>query len=71
MQDNNIAMHSRHNEAFITFVTKTFIRNVKNKISICMTSISKNVDADELDDIVNKYNNALYSTIKMEPANVK
>ena len=29
-----------------------------------MTSISKNVYVDKLDDIVNKYNNAYNSTIK-------
>ena len=32
-----------------------FIRNLKNKISKHMTSISKNVCIDKLDDIVNKY----------------
>ena len=36
-----------------------------------MTSISKNVDIDKLDDIVNKYNNTYQSTIKMEPVFVK
>ena len=36
-----------------------------------MTSISKNVYIDKLDDIVNKYNNTYHSTIKMKPADVK
>ena len=36
-----------------------------------MTSISKNVYIDKLDDIVNEYNNTYYSTIKMKPADVK
>ena len=36
-----------------------------------MTSISKTVYIDKLDDIVNKYNNTSYSTIKMKPADVK
>ena len=36
-----------------------------------MTSTSKNVYIDKLDDIVNKYNNIYHSTIKMEPVNVK
>ena len=31
-----------------------------------MISVSKNVYIDELDDIVNKYNNAYHSTIKNE-----
>ena len=35
-----------------------------------MTSVSKNVYIDKLDDIVNKYNNT-YRTIKMKPADVK
>ena len=36
-----------------------------------MTSISKNVYIDKLDYIVNKYNNAYHSTIKMKPVEVK
>ena len=36
-----------------------------------MTSASKNVHIDKLDDTVNECNNTCHSTIKMEPANVK
>ena len=36
-----------------------------------MTSISKNVYTDKLDDIVNKYNNTYHTTIKMTPIDVK
>ena len=36
-----------------------------------MTSISKNVCIDKLDDIVNKYNNTYHGTIKMKPVHVK
>ena len=36
-----------------------------------MTSISKYVYIDKLDDIVNTYNNAYHSTIKMKPVDVK
>ena len=36
-----------------------------------MTSISKNVYIDKLDDTVNKYNNAYHSTSKMKPVDVK
>ena len=36
-----------------------------------MTSISKNVYIDKLDDIVNEYNNIYHRTIKMKPADVK
>ena len=36
-----------------------------------MTSVSKKVYIDELDDIVNKYNNTYRSTIKMKSVDVK
>ena len=36
-----------------------------------MTSVSKNVYIDKLDDIVNQYNNTYHSTIKMKPIDVK
>ena len=35
-----------------------------------MTAISKNIYFDVLDDIVDKYNNALHRTIKMKPIEV-
>ena len=36
-----------------------------------MTSISKNVYIDKLDDIVDEYNNTYHTTIKMKPIGVK
>ena len=36
-----------------------------------MASVSKNVDIDNLDDIVNKYNNTYHGTIKVKPVEVK
>ena len=36
-----------------------------------MTSVSKNVYIEKLDDIVNKYNNTYHSTIKVKPVDVK
>ena len=36
-----------------------------------MTSVSKNLYIDKLDDIVDKYNNIYHSTIKMKPVDVK
>ena len=36
-----------------------------------MTSISKNVYIDKLDDILHKYNNKKHRTIKMMPTDVK
>ena len=36
-----------------------------------MTTISKNVYIDKLDDIVDEYNNTYHKTIKMNPIDVK
>ena len=36
-----------------------------------MTSVSKNVYVNKLDDIVDEYNNTYYSTIKMKPVDVE
>ena len=36
-----------------------------------MTSISKNVYINKLEDIVNEYNNAYHKTIKVKPVDVK
>ena len=36
-----------------------------------MTSVSKNVDIDKLDDIVGQYNKICHRTIKMEPLDFK
>ena len=52
-------------------VAEKFIRTIKNKIYKYMTSISKNVYIDKLDDIVNEYNNTKHRTIKMKPIDVK
>ena len=52
-------------------VAERFIKTLKTKIYKYMTSISKNVYIDKLDDIVNEYNNTYHRTIKMKPADVK
>ena len=70
LQDNNIVMYSTQNEGK-SVVAERFIRTIKSKIYKCMTSISKNVYIDKLDDIVNEYNNTYHRTIKMKPINVK
>ena len=36
-----------------------------------MSSISKNVYIDQLDDIVNKYNNTYHNKIKMKSVDIK
>ena len=56
LQDNDIVIYSTHNEGKYV-VAERFTRTLKNKIYKYMTSISKNVYIDKLDDIVNEYNN--------------
>ena len=65
LQDNDIVMYSTNNEGK-SVIAERFIRTLKNKIYKYMTSISKNVYIDKLDDIVNKYNNTYHSTIKIK-----
>ena len=63
-------MYSTHNEGK-SVVAERFIRTLKGKIYKYMTSISKNVYIDKLDDIVDEYNNTYHTTIKMKPADIK
>ena len=67
---NGIEMYSSRNEGKSVIVER-FIRILKNKIYKYMTSISKNVYIDKLDDTVDKFNNTYHSTIKMKPVDVK
>ena len=70
LRDNDIVLHSTHNEGK-SVVAERFIRTLKSKIYKYMTSISKNVYIDKLDDIADEYNNAYRTTIKMKPIDVK
>ena len=45
-------------------VAERFIRTLKNKIYKYMTSISKKVYIEKLDDIINEYNIIYHRTIK-------
>ena len=69
LKDNDIEMYSIHNEGK-SVVAERFIRTLKNKIFKHMTAISKNVYFDVLDNIFNKYNNTVHSTIKIKPVDV-
>ena len=69
LQVNDTEMYSAYNKEK-SVVAERFIRALKNKIYEYMTSVWKNVYIDELDDIVNKYNNTCHNTIKMKPADV-
>ena len=62
-------MYSTYNKGK-SVVAERFIRTMKNKIFKHMTTISKNVYFDMLDDIVNTYNNTVHKTIKMNPTDV-
>ena len=63
-------MYSIHNEGK-SVVVERFIRTLKTKIYKYMTSISKNVYIDKLDDIVNEYSNTYHRAIKMKPVDFK
>ena len=70
LQENDIVMYSTHNEGK-SVVAERFIRTIKSKSYKYMTSISKNVYIDKLDDIVDEYNNTYNTTIKMKPIDVR
>ena len=70
LEKNDIEMYSTHNEGK-SVVAERFIRTIKNKIYKYMTSISKNVYIDKLDDIIDEHNNTKHRTIKMKPIDVK
>ena len=62
-------MYSTCNEGK-SVVAERFIKTLKSNIFKHMTTISKNVYVDVLDDIVNRYNNTVHKTIKMKPIDV-
>ena len=70
LSDNDINMYSTYNEGK-SVVAERFIRTLKNKFYKHMTATGKNVYYNVLGDVVNKYNNAKHSTIKMKPIEVK
>ena len=63
-------MYSTHNEGK-SVVAERFIRTLKSKIYKYLTSISKNVYINKLDDIANEYNSTYHTKIKMKPIDVK
>ena len=70
LEKHDIEMYSTHNGGK-SVVAERFIRIFQNEMYKYMTSVSKNVYIDKLDDIVNKYNNTYHSTIRMKPVDVK
>ena len=63
-------MYSTNNKGK-SVVAERYIRTLKSKIYKYMTSISKNVYIDKLDDIIKDYNNTYHASIKMKPVDVK
>ena len=63
-------MYSTINEEK-SVIAERFIKTVKNKTFKYMTSISKNVYIDKLDDIVKEYNHKYHTSNKMKPVDVK
>ena len=70
IEKDDIEMYSTHNEGE-SVVAERFIRTLKNNIYKYMTSISKNVYIDKLDDIFSKNNNTYHSTIKIKLVDAK
>ena len=69
LQNNDIEMHSMQDEGN-SVVSERFVRTLKNKIYKYMTSVSKNVYIDKLDDTVNKHN-TYHGAIKIKYVDVK
>ena len=65
----DIKTYSTNNEGK-SVIAERFIRTLKTKIYKCITSISKNVYIDKIDDIVKEYNNKYHTLIKMKPVDV-
>ena len=63
LRDNDIVIYSTHNEGK-SVVAERFIRTLKSKIYKYMTSISKNVCIDKLDDIV--VNTIIHITLQLK-----
>ena len=70
LKDNDIGRYLIHNEGK-SVVAERFIRTLKTKIYKYITSISKNVYIDKLDDMVDEHNNTYPRTSKMKPVDVK
>ena len=56
-------MYSTNNEGK-SIIAERFIRTLKNNIYKYMSSISKNVYIDKLDDFFKEYNNTYHNTLK-------
>ena len=69
-EKNDIEMYSTHNEGK-SVIAKRFTRTWKSKIYKYMTSVSKTVYIDKLDETVNNYNKTYHTAVKIKPVDVK
>ena len=65
LQNNDIETYSTHNEGK-SVVSEKCIMTLKNRIYKYMTSVSKNIYIDELDNIVHKCNNTYHGAIDVK-----
>ena len=70
LDKKGIKLYSVHNKGK-SVAAERFIRTLKNKIYKYMTSVSRIVYIDKLDDIVNKYNNKYNRAIEIRTGDVK
>ena len=70
LKDNDIEIYSIHNEGK-SVAAERFIKTLKTKIYKYVSSVSKNVYIDKLDDMVDEYNNTYHRTIQMKPVDAK
>ena len=70
LQNNRIETYSTYNQGK-SVVSERFLRALKNKIYKYMTSVSKNVYIDKLEEMVNKYNNTYHSIMTMKTFDVR
>ena len=65
----NIENNSLYNEGKSN-VAERFMKTIKKQIYRFMTSISKSLYIDKVNDIVNEYSNTYHKNIKMKPVGV-
>ena len=70
LEKSAIEMYSAHNKGK-SVIAEILIRTLKKEVYKYITSTSKNVYIDKLDDIVNKYSNTYHSIIKMRLDDLK
>ena len=63
-------MHSTYNGEK-SIIAEKFMRILKSKIYKHTTALSKNVDINKLDELIDKYSKTYHGAIKIKPADFK